>query len=181
MKKKLLLHSCCAPCSTVVIDRLKKKYDITVIFFNPNISPAEEHEKRKAEQVKYLENHLPEVKVITFDYDSLFFDRAVEGLESDKEGGGRCKICIYIRLSRTAQYAKENGFDIFATTLTVGPKKDSVMINNIGRRLEKPFEVEFLNEDFKKRDGFLKSVQMSKDFDIYRQNYCGCKFSLKDK
>jgi predicted adenine nucleotide alpha hydrolase (AANH) superfamily ATPase len=175
--RKLLLHSCCAPCSTHVIDVLKSQYDLTLFYYNPNIFPKEEYEKRLAEQKRYAE--FLGVKLLTKDYDEQEFLSKVKGLELEKEGGKRCNVCFEIRLRETAKVCKENGFDIFATTLSVSPHKNSNIINNIGRGIAEEYGVDFLEESFKKKEGYLHSIQLSKEFGLYRQNYCGCRFSLR--
>lgn len=173
--KKMLLHSCCGPCSTVVIERLKENFDVTVFYYNPNIEPFEEYEKRKAEQKKVCEFF--GVKFIDFDYENALWHKFVEGLEKEKEGGKRCEKCFFFRLKKTAQFAKENNFDIFATTLSVSPHKNTEIINNVGQSIAKTLEIEFLPESFKKKDGYLRSINLSKDLNLYRQNYCGCLFA----
>lgn len=181
MRKKLLLHSCCAPCSTSVIDKLKNDYEITVFYFNPNIYPQQEYEKRKQEQIKYLNDNFPEIKIVTFDYAPQAFDKAVRGLEMAPEKGERCNICFLLRLTKTADYAKQNKFDIFTTTLSVSPHKNVKEIFKIGNEIAKRYEIDFIAEDFKKHDGYLKSLQMAKQYGMYRQDYCGCKYSIKNK
>ena len=175
MKKKLLLHSCCGPCSTVVIERLKDDFDVTVFYFNPNIEPKEEYEKRKVEQQKVCEFF--NVPFIDYDYDNAGWHKFVEGLENEREGGDRCEKCFLFRLNCTAKYAKENGFEIFATTLSVSPHKNTLVINKVGEKFSKEIEIEFLPENFKKKDGYLRSINPSKELELYRQNYCGCSFA----
>lgn len=175
MKKKMLLHSCCGPCSTVVIERLKDEYDVTVFYFNPNIEPREEYEKRKAEQQRVCQFF--NVPFIDYDYDNAGWRKFVEGLENEKEGGARCEKCFLFRLQKTAQYAKENGYSIFATTLSVSPHKNTLVINKVGEDVSQREEIEFLPESFKKKDGYLRSINLSKDLHLYRQNYCGCSFA----
>lgn len=177
--KKLLLHSCCGPCSTQVIEELIGKYDLTIFYYNPNIFPFEEYQKRLAEQKRYAK--LKGVKVIEGDYDEEGFLKLAKGLENEKEGGSRCKLCFQTRLSKTAQVAKKLGFDMFATTLSVSPYKNTLLINEVGTGISKKEEIEFLPENFKKKDGYLKSIQLSKQFGLYRQNYCGCRFSKKER
>ena len=177
-KKKLLLHSCCAPCSTACIERLKEHFELTIYYYNPNIDTLEEFNHRQQEQVRYCEK--VGIACIEMDYDKQAFLTAVKGKENEKEGGARCKECFILRLSKTAKYAKENGFDYFATTLTVSPLKNACLINEIGVELEKEFSVKYLPTDFKKDNGYLRSITLSKENDLYRQNYCGCEFS-KDK
>ncbi len=144
MKKKLLLHSCCGPCSTVVIERLKDDFDVTIFYFNPNIEPKEEYEKRKVEQQKVCEFF--NVPFIDYDYDNAGWHKFVEGLENEREGGARCEKCFLFRLNRTAKYAKENGFEIFATTLSVSPHKNTLVINKVGEEISKETEIEFFEK-----------------------------------
>lgn len=170
--KRLLLHSCCGPCSTVAIERLKDEFDLTVFYYNPNIEPMEEYEKRKVEQQKVCA--AMGVPFLDFDYDNSSWRDFVKGLENEKEGGKRCEKCFIYRLKRTAEYAKEHDFDIFSTTLTVSPHKNTQVINAVGQDLANEIGIEFLPESFKKKDGYLRSVNLSKELGLYRQNYCGC-------
>lgn len=175
----MLLHSCCGPCSTSVIDRLKDDYDLTIFYYNPNVYPQEEYIKRLSEQKKYISLTNPQIKVIDGEYDDaqIFLD-SFKGFEEVKEGGSRCKICINLRLKKTAEYASKNGFDIFASTLSVSPHKNAQMINELGLELSKQNNIEYLVSDFKKQDGYLNSIKLSKQYDLYRQKYCGCKYSI---
>jgi len=183
-KKKLLLHSCCAPCSTAVIERLKDEYAIPLLYYNPNIYPEEEYVKRKNEQLKYIEilhkNH-PEIliDIMDCDYDSESYYKAVVGLENEREGGARCVVCFKLRLEKTAILAKENDFEIFGTTLTVSPHKNAEIINAIGLALEEKHQIKFLVSNFKKQNGYKLSVDLAKENQLYRQNYCGCEFALR--
>ncbi|MBP3431470.1 MAG: epoxyqueuosine reductase QueH [Clostridia bacterium] len=177
--KKMLLHSCCGPCSTVVIERLKDDYDLTIFYCNPNIEPLEEYEKRKVEQQKVCS--IMAVPFLDFDYDNAGWRKFVEGLENEKEGEARCTKCFQFRLLKTAEFAKKNGFEIFASTLSVSPHKNTNVINEVGNEISKKFEIEFLPESFKKKDGYLRSINLSKEFDLYRQNYCGCLFSKRSE
>lgn len=175
--KKMLLHSCCGPCSTVCIERLKSEYEVTVFYHNPNIEPFEEYEKRKEEQKKVCEFFC--VPFIDADYDNDGWHKFVEGLENEKEGGARCTKCFAYRLGKTAEFAKENGFDIFATTLSVSPHKNTMVINEVGQKMSMVHEIDFLPESFKKKDGYLRSINLAKELDLYRQNYCGCNFARR--
>ena len=183
-KKKILLHSCCAPCSTAVIERLKDEFDITILYYNPNIYPEEEYIKRKNEEIKYInilhENH-PEISIsmLDIDYDSESYYKAVKGFENEREGGARCAICFKLRLEKTAEIAKKLSYDIFGTTLTVSPHKNAELINSIGLGIEKELEIPFLVSNFKKKDGYKQSVELAKENNLYRQNYCGCEFALR--
>ncbi len=175
----LLLHSCCAPCSSYVIEYLSQYFSITVFYYNPNIAPAEEYQYRVSEQ-KRLISVMPVKNKVSFlegDYVPQEFYRVCKGLEQEKEGGKRCEQCFYLRLSRTAQTAKEQYFDYFTTTLTISPLKNAVLINTIGQQLSQDFGVPYLFSDFKKKEGYKRSIVLSKEYQLYRQNYCGCIFS----
>lgn len=174
-RPKLLLHSCCGPCSTTVLSFLKDYFDITVLYYNPNIEPLAEYEKRKSEQIRFInELNDPYVKFRDCDYDNVSFKNATVGLEKEKEGGARCSVCFKLRLEKTAQLAKDENFDYFGTTLTVSPYKNSRIINEIGAFLEQAYGVQYLYSDFKKNDGYKKSIELSHKYNLYRQNYCGC-------
>ncbi len=174
-RPKLLLHSCCGPCSTAVLSFLVPFFDITVLYYNPNIEPYEEYLKRKNEQIRFIKEYQhKEINFLDCDYDNESFRNKVKGLEHEKEGGARCPVCYRIRLEYTAIKAKEMGYDYFGTTLTVSPYKHSKTINEIGESLEKEYKIKFLYSDFKKKDGYKKSIEMSKEYNLYRQDYCGC-------
>jgi len=174
-KKSILLHSCCGPCSSACIERLKEHFDITIIYYNPNIEPYEEYLHRKNEQIRLL-NEL-NIKYIDDDYNNDYYHKLTEPLKNEKEGGKRCAVCFGIRLKYTAKKALDLGYDYFATTLTVSPHKNSDIINNIGYRIGKEYGIKFLYSDFKKREGYKRSIELSKKYDLYRQNYCGCLYS----
>ena len=173
-KQKILLHSCCAPCSTAVIERLKDEFDIVIFYYNPNIYPEEEYIKRKNEEIRYIK-HLSEsdktisISMLDCDYESEKFYESTRGYESEREGGARCAICFRLRLEKTAKKARELGFDLFGTTLTVSPHKNAELINSIGLALEKENLVKFLVSNFKKNNGYKRSVELSKENNIYRQ------------
>ena len=183
-KPRLLLHSCCGPCSTSVIERLACTYQITVFFYNPNIHDTEEYEKRKKTQIQFLNqlnsSNLYEDKIdfIEGEYDPESFFEVSRGLEEEREGGARCEKCFILRLERTAVKAKTHGFDTFATTLTVSPYKNYTLIAEIGRRLAFQYGLSYLDIDFKKKDGYRRSIELSKQYGLYRQHYCGCLFSM---
>lgn len=175
----LLLHSCCAPCSSYCLSYLADYFKITVFYYNPNISPAEEYQKRVEEQ-KRLINELPVKNRVSFmegRYEPEKFFEMSKGLESIPEGGERCFKCYEMRQREAAEYAAENGFDFFTTTLSISPHKNAAKLNEIGLKLEKEYGVRYLVSDFKKKGGYLKSIEYSKQYDLYRQNYCGCVYS----
>ncbi len=179
----LLLHTCCAPCSTAVISRLANHFKITVFYYNPNISPEEEYIKRKEEQKRFLKEFKTKYPVSFFDcdYDFGSFEEIAKGLEKEKEGGKRCFLCYELRLRKTAQMARKNHFDYFGTSLTVSPYKNAQKINEIGKNLEEEFLVSFLYSDFKKKDGYKQSIEFSKEYQLYRQDYCGCIYSKEER
>ena len=173
--KKMFLHSCCGPCSTQVIEVLKDCYSLTIYYYNPNIDTESEFLHRLNEQKRYCKE--VGVKVIEDGYNPEDFECKVKGLENEKEGGARCPVCFNLRLRKTAVRAKELGFDCFGTTLTVSPHKNAEVINAIGKFIEHEEGVEFIEGNYKKQDGYKKSIELSKKFDLYRQNYCGCKYA----
>ena len=176
-RKTLLLHCCCAPCSSACIERLKDYFKITVLFYNPNIEDGE-YARRKQELIRLID----ETGWADFwdcDHESEKFYAAVKGLEKEKEGGKRCAECFKLRLEKTAEIAKNGGFNLFTTTLTISPLKDAELINTIGESLQSG-NCLWLHSDFKKKDGYLRSCILSKQYNLYRQNYCGCVFSARD-
>ena len=180
-RKKLLLHVCCAPCSSYVLEYLNEYFDITVYFYNPNIDDGEEYRYR-AEEEKRLLNELPMVNPAKYaegEYDADKFLKLSEGLEDLPEGGARCMRCYELRLEKSAEYAKENGFDMFTTTLSISPLKNSRALNLIGEKLSEKYGVDYLYSDFKKKNGYKRSVELSGEYKLYRQNFCGCSFSKK--
>lgn len=180
-KPKLLIHSCCAPCSSYVLEYLSKYFDIAVYYYNPNIYPPEEFHKRLSEQQKYSCVFAgKEVEVIGTEYDSDSFYSAVKGLENEPEGGKRCRECFYLRLRKTGEYAKENGFDYFTTTLSISPHKNATVLNEVGDKISEELGIKYLYSDFKKKNGYLRSCELSKEYGIYRQDYCGCIFSKNE-
>ncbi|MBQ6546998.1 MAG: epoxyqueuosine reductase QueH [Bacilli bacterium] len=179
-RPKLLLHSCCGPCSSSVLEFLTKYFDIDVLYYNPNIYPEEEFVKRKNEQEKLLKKLDKNIKFIEGNYNYDLYKEKVRGLEQEPEGGLRCKSCISLRMEETCRYAKEHGYDFFTTTLSVSPHKNSKMINEIGFSLEKEYNMPYLYSDFKKKEGYKRSIVLSKEYDLYRQDYCGCQFSLRN-
>ena len=174
--KKLLLHCCCAPCSSACLERLKDEFEICVLFYNPNIE-NEEYERRKAELIRFI-TKTGWAQFIDCDHDEGEFYRAIKGFENCKEGGERCEKCFELRLKKTAEIAKEQNYDFFTTTLTISPLKDAAKINEIGERLGGEM---WLYSDFKKKNGYLESIKLSKEYNLYRQNYCGCIFSRRER
>lgn len=175
-KPKLLLHACCGVCSSSVLERLIPYFDISVLFYNPNIFPFTEYKRRLETQEKLLNNY-PSVKLINLGH--LNEDFEVKGLENENEGGARCKKCFYIRLKKTALYSKENNFDYFTTTLSVSPHKDSEVLNKLGKNLEDKYNIKYLYSDFKKKEGYKRSTQIANELNLYKQIYCGCKYSRR--
>lgn len=175
----LLLHSCCAPCSSYTLEYLSRYFSITVFYFNPNISPKAEFDKRFAEQKRLIETLPSENKIslICGDYNYDEFLNVARGYESVPEGGERCFRCYRMRLEKTAELAKQNGFDYFCTTLSISPLKNSQKINEIGFNVAEKYDVKWLPSDFKKREGYKRSIELSREYDLYRQNFCGCVFS----
>lgn len=178
----LLLHSCCAPCSSYTIEYLSEYFNITVLYYNPNISPLEEYEKRKAEQIRLIDTMKTKNKVEfeDCDYSGTDFEKIAEGYENCREGGERCFRCYRLRLEKTAQLAKDRGFDYFCTTLSISPLKNSQKINETGYALEKEYGVSWLPSDFKKREGYKRSIELSREYGLYRQNFCGCVYSREN-
>jgi len=178
---RLLLHSCCAPCSSYVLECLTRCFDITIFYYNPNIAPAEEFEHRVNEQIR-LARELPHegrIDVIRGEYDPQVFYDAVQGHEDDPEGGERCERCFRLRLSETARLAAERGDDYFTTTLSISPLKDAQLLNAIGMELSGEVGVPWLPGDFKKKNGYRRSCELSELYGLYRQDYCGCVFSRR--
>lgn len=175
-KKRLLLHICCAPCSTASIERLKDEYEVTGIFFNPNIYPRKEYFKRLEETKKYCRKI--GIELIEIDYNYNKWLEEIKGLEEELEGGRRCLKCYNIRLGQVAEEASKMRFDYFTTTLTISPYKNFEKIREIGSNVGKKHRAKFLDIDFKKKDGFKRSIELSKKHNLYRQRYCGCEFSI---
>ena len=177
-KPKLLLHACCGPCTCGVYPQVKPYFDITILYYNPNIYPKEEYDKR-FEMLKIINEHWP-FKLIEAPYDENLYLCDIKGHEKDKEGGERCKICFRNRMEYAAKYAKENGYDIFTTTLSVSPYKNADELNLIGNDLESKYDIKYMYSNFKKNEGYKESIRISKEFNLYRQCYCGCRFSLNE-
>jgi predicted adenine nucleotide alpha hydrolase (AANH) superfamily ATPase len=199
-KPTLLLHSCCAPCSSYVLKLLQQYFEITVFFYNSNLYPSQEYLKREQEQRRLIEIlnlecyeklekgefedsvfHPTEIKFKTTDYAPEEFYEFIKGYENEFEGSPRCYLCFMLRLSKSGKVAKENNFDYFCTTLTVSPYKNANWINQIGAIIAEKENIKFLHSDFKKKNGYIKSIEYSKKYNLYRQDYCGCEFSLSAK
>ncbi len=178
-RPSLLLHACCAPCSSYVLEYLSRYFSISVLYYNPNISPKAEYEKRKTELERLL-SAMPLVGSVTLlpcAYEGEAFLEAARGLEQAPEGGERCERCFRLRLRRAAQEAKTQGFDYFTTTLSISPLKNAELLNRIGEEVGAEFGVAHLPADFKKKEGYKRSIELSREYSLYRQNYCGCVFS----
>ncbi|MBO6282480.1 MAG: epoxyqueuosine reductase QueH [Pseudobutyrivibrio sp.] len=179
----LLLHSCCAPCSSYCIEYLSQYFHVTVFYYNPNIYPDDEYYHRVKEQQRFI-NEFPTKYPVDFiegDYDKSSFYDIAKGLEKEPEKGKRCHKCYDLRLRRTATVAKEKMFDFFSTTLTISPMKDSQVLNEIGEAIGKELGVNWLYSDFKKKEGYKRSTEISKEYDMYRQDYCGCVYSYNER
>lgn len=180
---RLLLHCCCAPCSSYVLEYLSEFFEITCFFYNPNISPQSEYEKRAAELERLIsvQPHKYPVSLVVEKYNSEEFFGEVKGLEKIKEGGERCFKCYRLRLEAAAKYAKEYNFDFFCSTLSISPMKNTQKLNEIGEELSEIYKISHLPNDFKKKGGYKRSVELSAEYDLYRQNYCGCVFSKQER
>lgn len=178
-RPSLLLHACCAPCSSYVMEYLSEYFDITVLYYNPNISPYEEYQKRSDELSRLVREmeKLKNVRVVISPYEPESFEEIAKGREDLKEGGARCFECYKLRLDYSAKYAKEHSFDFFTTTLSISPHKNALVLNEIGATLSDKYGVPYLFSDFKKRGGYKRSCELSEQFGLYRQNYCGCVYS----
>ena len=182
----LLLHSCCAPCSSYVLEYLASFFDITVLYYNPNISSSEEYRKRMEEEKRLIGIYNEEkkgypIKMMDVDHEPEVFYETVKGLEHCKEGGERCFACYELRLRKTVELAKENGFDYFGTTLTISPLKNAQKLNETGERLGELEQVKWLYSDFKKKGGYLRSIELSEKYGLYRQDFCGCSYSKAER
>lgn len=180
-KPKLLLHACCAPCSSYVLEYISKYFEITILYYNPNIYPKEEYQRRRDEVSKFLKEVGYSISVIELDYNEEEYENAVRDTFMLGERSKRCYNCYKLRLERTARYAYENHFDFFTTTLSISPYKNSEWINEIGKSLEEKYFVSYLYSDFKKNNGYKRSLELSKIYHLYRQDYCGCKYSKKER
>lgn len=179
----LIIHSCCAPCSSYVLEYLSQYFKITVLYYNPNIFPREEYEYRISEQERLIKtmNFVNDVKLIGSEYTPEDFFNAVKGFEKEPEGGRRCELCFEVRLRYTAALAKKMNFDYFTTTLSISPLKNAQVLNELGIYIGQEYGVEYLQSDFKKRNGYKRSVELSKEYGLYRQDYCGCVYSKAER
>lgn len=185
---RLFLHSCCAPCSSYVLEYLRQYFQITVFYYNPNISMEQEYQKRVKEQKRLIESYNAQapkgkwypIEIMEGDYEPALFFEIAKGMEQCPEGGERCFACYELRLRKTAELAAEGKFDYFTTTLTISPLKNAKKLNEIGEKLEKEYGTKWLVSDFKKRDGYKRSIELSKEYGLYRQNYCGCVYSHRE-
>ena len=180
-KPKLLLHACCAPCSSAVLERLSSFFDITILFYNPNITDSKEYQKRKQELERFLKEVNYNIKLFPCSYEKEEFLKSTKGFEKEKEGGKRCYLCYQLRLNKTAEIAKKHHFDYFTTTLSISPHKNAKWLNEIGKTLEDEYKVSYLYSDFKKKEGYKRSIILARKYNLYRQNYCGCIYSKIEK
>ena len=179
IRPKLLLHACCAPCSSYVLEYLTNYFDITVFFYNPNISPESEYLHRVSEIKRLISEMCPSVKFIEGRYEPKKFYEMAKGLENEPERGTRCVKCYRMRIKESAVIAKQNNFDYFTTTLSISPQKDSHVLNSIGKEISEIYNVPYLYSDFKKKGGYKRSIELSAEFHLYRQNFCGCIYSKR--
>ena len=179
----LLLHSCCAPCSSYVLEYLSRNFQITLFYYNPNIAPEPEYRYRVSELRRLVGEMLPDsdVRIVEGNYDPQVFLNAVKGLEEEPEGGKRCKVCYRLRLEEAARIARELGCEYVTTTLSISPMKDAKALNQIGGEVADKYNVKYLYSDFKKRNGYKRSIQLSAEYQLYRQDYCGCGFSRAER
>lgn len=184
-KKRLLLHSCCAPCSSYVLEYLFPYFDIWVYYYNPNITEREEYDKRIGELKRMIDTmnqeHQWDIHLVEGPYEPECFLKAAAGLEECPEGGERCQRCFTLRLSKSASYAADHSFDYFTTTLTISPLKNADLLNEIGNRMGQKYGVPFLPSDFKKKNGYQRSIELSREYHLYRQDYCGCEYSRRKR
>lgn len=179
-KPKLLLHACCAPCSSAVLERLREHFSITILYYNPNIYPPQEYHRREQELERFLQDAgMNGISLIELPYDPQEFYTAVKGLEAEPERGERCTVCYRLRMEQAARYAAAHGFDWFTTTLSISPVKDPVRINQIGQELAQKYGVAHLPSEFRKKNGYKRSLELSAEYGLYRQDYCGCVFSVR--
>lgn len=182
-KPRLLLHCCCAPCSSATLERLQEEYEVDIYYYNPNIEPEEEFRKRAGEEQRFVAAFRPDgkVRVITAEYEHEAFEIIAQGRENMPERSERCYLCYELRMRKTAAYAAANGYDCFTTSLSISPYKVTRWINEIGERLEQENGIRFVHSDFKKQNGYRRSIEMSREYGLYRQNWCGCIYSRQER
>ena len=183
IRPKLLLHCCCAPCSSATLERLQRDYDVDIYYYNPNIEPEAEFRKRAGDEERFVRAFRPDggVQVIVAEYDHEAFERIARGREQLPERGERCYLCYELRLRRTAAFAREKGYDCFTTSLSISPYKSARWINEIGERLAGEYQVPFVHSDFKKQNGYARSIALSREYNLYRQDWCGCVYSRMER
>ncbi|MBQ3705581.1 MAG: epoxyqueuosine reductase QueH [Clostridia bacterium] len=183
MKQKLLLHCCCAPCSSATLERIQQDYDVDIYYYNPNIEPESEFLKRAGEEERFIREFRPDggVRVLVAEYDHEAFEAIARGREHLPERGERCYLCYELRMRKTAEYARAHGYDCFTTSLSISPYKSSRWINEIGGRLAEELGIPFLHSDFKKQNGYKRSIELSAQYHLYRQNWCGCVYSRQER
>lgn len=181
VKPKLLLHACCGPCSSYVVEYLSNYFDITIYYYNPNTYPEYEFNRRLDELNKFINSFNDKIKVVEENYNPIEFYNSIKGLEHLGEKSRRCYNCYKLRMNKAALYAKENNFDYFTTTLSISPYKNANWINEIGSKLENKIGIKYLYSDFKKKDGYKRSLELSKEYGLYRQEYCGCVYSKQER
>lgn len=180
-KPNLLLHACCGVCSSAVLERIYPYFNITILFYNPNIYPKTEYIKRLETQKEIINKMKLDIDILETNYNSEEFNQISQGLEYEKEGGERCTKCYLLRLEKTAKLAKKHNYEYFCTTLSVSPYKNAEKLNKIGKILEDKYKVKYLYSDFKKKEGYKRSTELAKKYNLYRQDYCGCEYSLNDR
>ena len=180
-RPELLLHSCCGPCSSAVLERLTDHFRVTLLYYNPNIEPEAEYEHRLSEQKRLLSLLPEEVPMMPCPWDNAAFEAFAREMAGEPEGGSRCLRCFRLRLDYTARQARENGFEYFTTTLSVSPHKNAEALNRIGREAGEAAGVRYLYADFKKQNGYLRSLELSREYGLYRQDYCGCRYSKQER
>ncbi len=182
-RKRLLLHCCCAPCSSATLERLQNEFETDIYYYNPNIEPEAEFLKRAGEEERFIREFRPDggVKVIVAEYEHEAFEAIAKGREDLPERSERCYLCYEMRMRKTAEYARNHGYDLFTTSLSISPYKSSKWINEIGERLEAETGVGFLHSDFKRQNGYRRSIELSREYSLYRQDWCGCKYSRQER
>ena len=183
MKPRMLLHCCCAPCSSATLERVQEQYDPDIYYYNPNIEPEAEFRKRAGEEERFVREFRPDggVRVIVAEYEHEAFEEIARGRESMPERSERCYLCYEMRMRKTAEYAKAHGYDCFTTALSISPYKVARWINEIGERLAAEYGIPFVHSDFKKQNGYARSIELSREYGLYRQDWCGCVYSKAER